>query len=112
VSTEMNLIYENFVRQAFGIARGTNDVDRWGDPASLANTDVFDVDYIEKVKAAISYSMAIINNYILEEQGSNLTDASMTAMDDYIKQVINAGNKARIYNLIVDYKNDFDKYLK
>lgn len=67
-----NMIYELFIRGAFSV-RSSTQVDREGDTAHLAATDVFelscnDINYLNKAKSAVSYSIAIYNNEIFETE--------------------------------------------
>ncbi|MCL9970362.1 hypothetical protein MX569_07080 [Anoxybacillus kestanbolensis] len=104
------LSYENFVRTAFEFYSG-KPVDRWGDPASLANTDYYDDDSLSRVKAAVSYSMEIFNNYIREQHCVPVSDYNL--MDQILDSVINAQNTAQITALINQYITSlYNKYIK
>lgn len=107
----MNMTYEGFVRRAFGAGSGTGIIDRWGDPAGLANTDIFNSGRISSVKAAIAYSMEIFNDKIKENKGEEITDEISQEMDEYVERVINAQDKQEIYELIESYvENIEDRY--
>lgn len=107
----MNMIYEGFIRRAFGIDLDNGIVDRWGDPAGLANTDVFNSGSISSVKAATSYSMEIFNDRIKENRFEDITDTVSQQMDEYVERVINAQDKQEISDLIESYvENIEDRY--
>ncbi|AQM59981.1 hypothetical protein [Clostridium baratii] len=101
---EMNMCYEGFIRRAFSLNKSTL-IERFGDPAELANTDVFDVDCIEKVKAAVAYSMQIFKKNITAN--NDLSSADIENMDLITQNVINAVDKNTIYNLIVDFDSRY-----
>ncbi|OKL37045.1 hypothetical protein [Domibacillus mangrovi] len=96
------LRYENFVRSAleFALERSVN---RWGDPATLANMDYFEDSMLSRVKAAVAYSMEIYNGHIRKDD--SLSDADYSLMDQLLDSVINAPNTAAINNLIIKYTN-------
>lgn len=108
--SEMNICYERFIEGAFSTNK-LNLISRFGDPAGLADTDVFAEDCIEKVKAAVSYSMQIFKNYIIKNK--DLPIEEFENMDIMTKNVINAKDKEEIYDLICDFKEKYmDKYVK
>lgn len=105
----MNLTYENFIRFAFEVALN-RDVARWGDPAQLANTDVFAVGELPEIKAAVSYSMCILNCHIREfhrEHAIIQNQQNYDRLDTIVADVINAPDKTTVYNLIVEYRETF-----
>ncbi|MCF8042059.1 MAG: hypothetical protein K9K65_08890 [Desulfarculaceae bacterium] len=78
MGADVNLRYEGFLRWAFALGTEKSMVDRWGDPAGLANTDVIDSAFMgipgnfEKAKAAVAYALCVscsvgINEGILKE---------------------------------------------
>lgn len=104
------LRYENFVRSAFEFALG-RPIERWGDPATLANTDYFEDFMLSRVKAAVTYSMEIFNADIRERQ--NLPEADYDMMDQILDAVIRAQNTATIDDLIQRYlTNIHRKYIQ
>ncbi|MGI1801832.1 hypothetical protein ACRPLQ_25445 [Priestia sp. TRN 1309] len=103
------LRYENFVRAAFSFALKT-PIERWGDPATLANTDYYDDDYLPRVKAAVSYSMEIFNGEIRERP--NLPEEDYDLMDEILASVIHAPNTEVLTSLINRYKEElYQKYI-
>lgn len=101
------LSYEHFVRRAFEFALN-REIDRWGDPATLANTDYFSNDLINRVKSAVGYSMEIFNAHIREQE---VSDSDYTLMDQLLDQVISATNVTDISVVINQYKTAFfEKY--
>lgn len=99
-----NLTYENFIRSAFTKAYG-QEVGRWGDPAALANTDTFDADQLSKVKAGISYSMSILNHFLIED--NELSEAQYNDIESILNRVLSSQNKMDIYDLIEEYKSKY-----
>jgi hypothetical protein len=103
------LEYENFIRAAFKYAL-KREIGRWGDPATLANTDYFEDRMLSRVKAAVAYSMEIFNAEIRES--NNLTENDYHLMDQLLTSVINAPNTVTISNLIGQYKSSiYQKYI-
>ena len=88
------LDYEIFIRSAFGYANKRN-IERFDDPAGLADTDIYSDKNIENIKAATSYSIGIFLN------GVNSGDTS------YIKKIINAHSIKNISTIIDEFKNNF-----
>ena len=66
----MAMAYESLVRDAFGFA-SRRELQRWGDPACLANTDVLNDEELSLAKAASIYAVAILNNEIIEKKFAN-----------------------------------------
>lgn len=107
MNPEMNMTYETFIRRAFGLKNG-NIIERWGDPASLANTDVFSVGKLSSVKAAVAYSMEIFNYEIKERFHEELSEQQYNQLDAYVDSVINAQTKVEIYESITSYVDEFE----
>lgn len=102
------LEYENFVREAFERQSG-KPVGRWGDPATLANTDYLTNDLLPRVKAAVAYSMEIFSSEIRE---GKVSDADYELTDKLLNEVLIAADTIRISQLIKEYKAAFfKKYL-
>ncbi len=96
----MNMTYEGFVRRAFGAGSGTGIIDRWGDPAGLANTDIFNSGRISSVKAAIAYSMEIFNDKIKENKGEEITDEISQEMDEYVESLERTIEPVEMFRLV------------
>ncbi|MBM7647859.1 hypothetical protein JOC78_000799 [Bacillus ectoiniformans] len=102
------LTYEHFVRGAFQFAL-EREIDRWGDPATLANTDYFEDHLLPRVKAAVSYSMEIYNGHIREE---SISESDYDLMDQILASVVNAPDTRAISKLIQQYKTSIrSKYI-
>jgi hypothetical protein len=94
--------YEKFIRDAFSLAFG-KPVSRYGDPAGLADTDVFDPSSIASVKAATVYAMALFHK-IVSSLGVSITVS-------YDAQVIDARDLAEISQIIRQFRTEVvDKY--
>lgn len=110
MSSNMNMTYECFIRGAFSINKD-NLIDRWGDPAGIANTDEFDAGNINTIKAGISYSMEIYRHEIYEK--NQISDNEYDGMDRIINDVLSATDKITIFNLIEDFNKKYvHKYVK
>ena len=96
---EMSLNYEYFVRNAFTFGTGES-VSRYGDPASLANTDAFKDSNIAPVKVAVGYAMAIMRNAV-----EGVPDDESKRLDSFIEDVIDAPDILAINRLIADFQN-------
>lgn len=109
---EANLTYENFVRDVFAFAL-EKEVDRYGDPAGLADTDVFSAGDLYQVKVAVSYSMSIFNN-IFSNQFTNhpIVKSGSERMETIVQDVLNAPDKQSIIPLINEYKGTFFPIMK
>ena len=95
------LRYESLLREAFGYALNGEIAERWGDPAGIANTDVFDEMYIEKVKAGAAYAMEIFSNPVMNKK--NLSDTEIERLEDFTKRVINADSIDTIDTIIEEF---------
>ena len=99
--------YEDFLRDAFGVPTGTS-VDRWGDPARVANTDNFNEDSLNIVKAATVYAMTIYRNHV-----KKTTDADRSRVAKSISDVMDSSKLADISTCIADFERLFvNKYYK
>ena len=101
----MPLNYEYFIRMAFGFVATGEMLDRWEDPAGLANTDCFTSDNIAGVKAATGYALEIMSNSVINHLNTKLADAEMKRLENFTKQVIDAQDLLTIDRLITDYRN-------
>lgn len=109
----VNLEYEMFIRGAFTKGLGQN-IERWGDPAKLANTDVYSAGKLHEVKAAVSYSMLIFNDIIINEHSDHqvLADSrNYERLESIVEDVINASDKPAVMALIREYKTTFSPIL-
>lgn len=97
----MALRYETFMREAFGYANDGKIVERWGDPAGIANTDNFDDQYLDSVKAGVSYSVEIFSNAVINK--GSLSDSEHVRLENFTKQVIDATNVIDINSIIEDF---------
>ncbi len=77
----MPLNYEYFIRMAFGFVATGEMLDRWEDPAGLANTDCFTSDNIAGVKAATGYALEIMSNSVINHLNTKLADAEMKRLE-------------------------------
>lgn len=102
------MAYEGFIRGAFSIEK-RELIDRWGDPASLANTDVYTSATIEQAKAGVAYAMEVYRTYIVNDVGGVSNDDD-TSMLQCLKDVINAANRKDIIAEIEKFKRIRDKY--
>ena len=92
-----NLSYESYIKNAF-------ECDRDGDPAKLANGDIFDIGRDENQfylsKAAVSYAAVIYNNRIREEFDNTLTDQERNSLKDLARSIGQSDNKDELYEFM------------
>ncbi|HJF35084.1 MAG TPA: hypothetical protein K8U79_03555 [Clostridium perfringens] len=103
----IELKYEHFVRNAFG------EVDRGGDLAGLAEADIFrmsynDKQYLNKVKAALAYSISIYNNKFSNYKRLN-DPVDYVKMEEFLEQALSIKDTQEAINLIDRY-NQFKSY--
>ena len=94
---------EFFVRKAFG------GVNRFEDPAGLANADIFRGAMagrgLECAKAVLSYSIAIYNNQIGERCSGNLKDPEdLNFMEESLKKVISSSTYDEMVAAVEEYR--------
>ncbi|HKJ34260.1 MAG TPA: hypothetical protein VKA34_20705 [Balneolales bacterium] len=99
MTPELN--YEHFIRMAFSHALN-KEVDRYGDPASLANTDLFTQDNICEVKAGLAYAMHIYSNEI--QISKELSEKEYQRIDNFICRIINASSLKEIHDIKVEFE--------
>lgn len=95
------LLYEHFVRKAF------NDVNRGGDPAGLAEADIYNMSYslteLNKLKIGTGYAIAIHNSKYMESKELRDPD-DYHAMDYFINEVMAAKTGEDVSNIIERYQ--------
>lgn len=100
------LIYEHFVRKAF------KDVGRGGDPAGLAEADIYNSSYspteLNKLKIGTGYAIAIHNSEYMETKELRDPD-DYEKMDNFINEVIVAKTGEEISNIIERYQDFMEK---
>jgi hypothetical protein len=102
--------YETFIRRAFSLNE-RELIERWGDPASLANTDSFTENNISSVKAAVAYGIEIFNGKILNHNSASMSEAEMIRVESFTGQIINAANLQDLSLIADDYITTVeDKY--
>jgi len=105
-----NLTFENFIRDAFSMALG-RQIERWGDPAGLANTDIFSSGGLHEVKASVSYSMCIWKSHFRENHYNHPVvqdPAKYNRMDTIIADVLNASDKMSVHRFIEEFNDIFN----
>ena len=93
--------YETFLRRAFGLGKG-NMIDRWGDPASLANTDNFTDSNINSVKAGVAYAIEIFNQEIINNVKIE-DDKEFERIESFTGKIISATSIQDVSTLIKNY---------
>lgn len=103
------LLYEHFVRKAFG------DVERGGDPAGLAEADIYNTSYeatsLNELKIGTGYAIAIYNSKYMETKELRDPD-DYEKMDQFIADVLASKNGNEIGDIIKKYKefqNELDE---
>ncbi|MDA2236367.1 hypothetical protein CN952_06015 [Bacillus cereus] len=100
------LRYETFIRRAFGAQDGEM-LERWGDPAKMANTDYFSDHHFNEVKATTGYAMLTFNAYI--QQNTDVNPQDSQRMNSIVSDVINASDLTAIATLIDEYVNNIER---
>ena len=102
--------YESIIRRAFGLKEG-KIIERFDDPASLANTDVFTEDNLSSVKAGVSYAFEIFNNEIFDN--FNLGEIEHERIEQFTSNVIAAKSIIEVSKLIHDFNETVEgKYFE
>lgn len=100
-----SLEYESFLRWAFGLQRNIH-VDRWGDPAQVADTDFFAENNLEGVKAATAYAMLIYKNDIVNKY-SDIPSAEYERLKNFVVNVVRAESVIEVSGLITGFNESF-----
>ncbi|QYM61192.1 hypothetical protein [Bacillus subtilis] len=97
--------YESFIRRAFGISLNGKIIDKWEDPASLANANYFhSAEEISLVKAGVAYAMSI---YVFHARNyKNLSSSEENKMKEYINSIQNATSHKEILELIRSFDEE------
>lgn len=104
------MTYEGFMRGAFGILDNTL-IERGGDPARLANADIFNFGSIEEVKTGAAYGIGIYNSHIFNNCLS-ISDEDQTALRQSLSGVINSSNKDEIIVILKNYRTIKDRLIR
>lgn len=93
--------YETFVRRAFELFTNQS-VDRFGDPAGMADTDHFDNHYLEEVKSTSCYSLLVFKNYIhkIPDIESEKVSSLNSLMDEYHSRVFKSKDISEVSQII------------
>lgn len=106
----ISMEYEMLLRQAFGFATG-QPMDRWGDPAEVANADHFRESELAEVKAAVAYSMMIFRTHILGEVAA-MTESEKSELTQVVRDVMAATTLGDVGTQIRYYRQRIlDHYL-
>ena len=107
----MALRYEMLLRKAFGYTNDGNILERWGDPAGIANTDNFNDKYVNSVKAGVSYSIEIFSNEVINNV--DIPDSEVMRLENFTNQVIEATDLVEINSIIENFDNTvIEKYFE
>jgi hypothetical protein len=101
------LRYESLLRWAFGFARNGRMLDRWEDPAGMANAGEFSAGNLDTVKAGTAYAMEIFTRAVIKHHSGRgtLSDAEYGRLQAFTSSVINAPDMATVGQLIKDYRD-------
>lgn len=101
------LDYEMFIRNVMSFVL-SEDIERGGDPAGLAEADLYRAEEIELVKVAVGYCMEILNNHIRK----SIDDTSeYSRLEGITKRVVQANELAEISKEIKNYQDTvIDRY--
>lgn len=101
------LNYEFFIRTAWKKYLN-RDVGKGEDPAKLAYADICNLNSVEYLDEAISstaYVMQMYKKYIINNEGTSLTEESLQQINDIIHQVIKSTDINCIHQNIRDFKS-------
>ena len=104
------MVYELFIRKAFGVANENgrinllsgnivSGVERNGDPAKLATTDVFASKNLSATKAGAGYAMCIFNDAVISQR-PDLKETCYELLDS----LMNSRTVEEIARIIENYK--------
>lgn len=99
--------FETFIRRAFGLKEGQM-LERWGDPAALANTDQFSEGNISAVKVGIGYSFEILSTEIFNKV-EDIDDSEYKRIEQFTDRVVAAENLKQISEIIKEYVNTVEE---
>jgi len=96
--------YEHLLRAAFGHVSGES-VGRHGDPAGLAEADIYRSGDLGLVKIGTGYAMQIFLNEILN-QGFEMDEEEFKRLEEYAKAVMASKDLDNVSNLITDFREN------
>jgi hypothetical protein len=108
--------YEKLIRAAFGYDPTDHSlrmIEKYEDPAGLADEDIFTDENITEIKAATSYAILIVVNdiisYSLDFDMDD--DEEESRLDSYAPRVLAAADSAEVGDVIRDFEeNVMDRY--
>lgn len=104
--------YETLIRRAFGFKAGRM-LDRWGDPASLANTDQFMESNLPAVKVGAGYAFEILTNEIINRKHGSLGAEEMDRLEGFTERIVKATNLLEVSEIIDEFtKTVEDEYFR
>lgn len=102
------LRYETFIRNAFSYALNKS-IDRSGDPAGLAEADIYNDRNLNKVKVGACYAIEIFTDSIMNKV--EIDENEDKRISAYFDKVMKCKNVLEIGKLIEDFrKTVVDKY--
>ncbi len=108
-----NLTYEYFVKGAFSMNLDTH-IERGGDPASLAEADIFAAsnsqEYLNKSKAGVAYAIAAYNHEISETKSIEEYDYNL--MQNLLERALCAKDSCELFDVVEEYIVVRNKYFK
>ena len=106
--------YETLIRRAFGFALNEGRMlDRWADPASLANTDQFRDKNLAAVKVGAGYAFEILTTSILNNIGETLSSDESTRLEEFTERMISAKNLLEADQIITEFVDTVEnKYFR
>lgn len=104
------LRYETLIRRAFGYAQQEGRmIDRWGDPASLANTDAFRPSKLAAVKVGAGYAMEILITAIINRKAGNLPEGESDRLNSFTSRMVAAATIEEVSALIQEFKETVEE---
>ncbi|WP_224962432.1 hypothetical protein [Geomonas subterranea] len=104
------LHYENLIRRAFGFAQQDGRmIDRWADPATLANTDAYSPGNLSGVKVGAGYAMEILTTAIINHKAGNLPEGESDRLDGFTSRVIDAEGLDAVSAIIDEFSETVEE---
>lgn len=104
--------YETLIRRAFGFAQNEGRmIDRWADPAALADTDQFRDKNLASVKVGAGYAFEILVTAVFNTIGESLPSDEYDRLEKFTEKIVAANNLLEAEQIITEFRETVeDKY--
>ena len=109
----MNLDWEFFIRNAFGFKQENGrPIQRGGDPAGLANNELFNDRHVHDMVITTGYAFEILNQDV-KNRTVVVSQDTINVLDSHIVQILSANTIKDIEDTLNSYKAlVFEKFFK